>query len=92
MLPLQGAQVRTLVRELRSHRQQGEPPPKVKEKQKLSQTYENGRNSSQIGPEKKKKVLKEGKKYIGQKLEPTFSLKKEKYKGKTKYFIFLILN
>ena len=41
---------------------------------------------------KKKKVLKEGKKYIGQKLEPTFSLKKEKYKGKTKYFIFLILN
>ena len=41
---------------------------------------------------KKKKVLKEGKKYIGQKLELTFSLKKEKYKGKTKYFIFLILN
>ena len=35
-------------------------------------------------------MLKEGKKYISQKLEPTFSLKKEKYKGKTKYFIFIL--
>ena len=40
--------------------------------------------------QKKKKMLKEGKKYISQKLEPTFSLKKEKYKGKTKYFIFIL--
>ena len=90
MLPLQGAQVRSLVGELRSHRQQGEPPPKMKEKQKLSQTNENGRNSSQTGLAKKKKMLKEGKKYISQKLEPTFSLKKEKYKGKTKYFISIL--
>jgi hypothetical protein len=73
MLPLQGTQVQSLVGELRSQRQQGVPPPKMK--QKLSQTNENGRNSSQTGLAKKR--LKEGKKYIGQKLEPTFSLRKK---------------